>query len=107
MTKTEKQIVDLIEQLNRELEEVKNKQNLAYDELSKLAPHQVGEIVTYYYKKRRAVLTLVKATIMHGNVLYTYEFNAIGKDGIMMENKVKFYGLDYHWTGERYEPSNT
>ena len=127
MTDKEDKLVRTIKAYREQLSEAAKRIKEAKDELAKLAPHKVGEIVKWVVKGRQkrvggtiwhpkyerqpdkevvAVLTKVEAevdTICDTGLHYHYEFKPIKKDGGISQNSVYPRGIELEWTGEIYE----
>lgn len=128
MTDKEDKLVRTIKAYREQLSEAAKRIKEAKDELAKLAPHKVGEIVKWVVKGRQkrvggtiwhpkyeqqpdkevvAVLTKVEAevdTICGLGLHYHYEFKPIKKDGGISQNSVYPRGIDnVEWTGDIHE----
>lgn len=127
MTDREEVLVRTINAYREQQSEAAKHIKEAKAELTKLAPHKVGEIVKWVVKGRQkrvggtiwhpkyeqqpdkevvAVLTKVEAevgTICNTELYYHYEFKPIKKDGGISQNQVYPRAEDVEWTGEIYE----
>ena len=121
---TKEELINSYVQHDKAEREEKEQKKLILKELEKLAPHKVGEIVTWNEKTTRrsggtmwnpeyetkaiekaAVLTSVDPRIhiwSDGDVRfdYNYSFKPIKKDGAISHNHVYVRGNDITWTGD-------
>lgn len=107
MTDTQKQLVGRYFEL-KQIERDAHKECIdILSTLSSLAPHKVGEIITWTEKnthnERSAVLTAIVPLISYygdEGLTYKYDFKPINKDdGTVCINLVYPFASDYTWTG--------
>ena len=129
MTQKEQELVDKYVAFKKAEDEACRNAMETRRELSKLAPHKVGEIIKWQEVKRErvggslwkpiykdlppvektAVLSRVTANVMlfgENALYYKYEFRSIKKDGFLSQNNARPFS-DYEWTGEMYNEPKT
>lgn len=125
MTQEEKVLVDKYVEYKKEADAKQMAADEVLRKLSKLAPHQYGDIISWTEQKeknigtmwhpkfvelpsvkKRAVLVNVNARVSfyrddENRLGYRYDFKPIKKDGSLGQNFT--YPNNYEWTGEKYD----
>lgn len=122
MTEQEKTLVKQYHDYLEKADKLKEKAESAKLELSKLAPHKVGEIIRWTQtgrtknigsgwlrqheplpdKDMAAVCTAVNVTIWKETFFYDYVFSPLKKDGSISNNRC-YPQSTFVWTGEYHE----